>query len=117
MPPPKIQVNEELINDIARKLLVLRNETSQVRNGSNPSDPAHPPGFALNKIEILAGGPNWSSGTALKDKLQAIGGQLDQRIVTMDQKLDHYVQVLRNLLRDSDDTEHQNIFLGQFMGQ
>ena len=113
----KIDVDEQVINDLSNKLLALRVQTSRVRNGTNPNDPAHPHGFPLNKIDILAGGPNWDPGKALKDKVLAIGGQLDDHIVKMDGKLDHYSQVLLNLLRDSDDTENNNIFLGQFMGQ
>jgi hypothetical protein len=101
MAAPKIQVNADLINDIANKILLLRNETSSV----------------LNKVDVLAGGPNWTPGADLKAKLLAIGNQLDSHFVKMDQNLDHYIQVLHGLLRDSDDTESNNIFLGQFMGQ
>jgi len=115
--PKKIDVDDQVINDLSNKLQVVRTETSQVRNGTNPTDPAHPRGFPLNRIDVLAGGPNWPAGADLKAKLLAIGQQLDQHITAMDGRLDHYSQVLLNLLRDSDDTENKNIFLGQFMGQ
>ena len=117
MPASKIQVDDGLINDLANKLNLVRNEISLVRNGSNPADSGHPHGFPLSNVTVIPGGPNWPPGADLRAKVLSIGQQLDQRFTAMDQKLDHYSQVLLNLLRDSDNTEQQNIFLGQFMGK
>lgn len=114
---PAIQVDDQLITSIAQNLSKIRSETAPVRNGSNPADPGHPTGFPLSNIVVAPGGPNWPTGADVKAKLTASGQQVDQRFVQVDQKIAHYVQVLLNLLRDSDDTEQQNIFTANFMSQ
>ncbi|MEV4826511.1 hypothetical protein [Micromonospora sp. NPDC049274] len=111
MPAKEIKIDEAFIRNITSILNVVRNETSSVRNGSNPHDGGHPHGLPLNAIQVAAGAPGFAAGAALKARVGALGQQLDSKINAVDQKLASLAQALQHVLDDANDTERDNLSL------